>query len=69
MHATTASPSQQDLFAKLAGYRGPVSLPGTRREIWWTGRVAIGLLYQPNRTERSLCTAERWIQEQLLRTS
>jgi hypothetical protein len=31
------------------GYVGPVALPGTGRMIWWTGRIAIGLRYAPNR--------------------
>lgn len=28
---------------------GLVQLPGTTRVVWWTGRVAIGLLYSPPR--------------------
>jgi hypothetical protein len=35
----------QQLIA-LQGYRGPVALPGTRRYVWWTGRVAIGLRFE-----------------------
>ena len=31
------------------GYRGPVALPGTGRVVYWTGRVAIGLRYEPPR--------------------
>lgn len=27
------------------GYAGPLHLPGTGRMVWWTGRVAIGLLH------------------------
>ena len=30
-----------------AGYVGPLAIPGTGRLIWWTGRVAIGLRYEP----------------------
>ena len=28
-------------------YVGPVALPGTGRMIFWTGRIAIGLRYEP----------------------
>lgn len=28
------------------GYRGPVMLPGTGRMVYWTGKVAIGMLHQ-----------------------
>jgi hypothetical protein len=28
------------------GYVGPLLLPGTGRLVFWTGRVAIGLLHQ-----------------------
>ena len=31
------------------GHVGEFVIPGTRRRVWWTGRVAIGLLYQPER--------------------
>lgn len=31
------------------GHVGPVMLPGTGRMVWWTGRVAIGLRYEPPR--------------------
>jgi hypothetical protein len=29
------------------GYVGEFVMPGTGRHVWWTGRVAIGLRYQP----------------------
>ena len=29
------------------GHVGLAALPGTNREVWWTGRVAIGLLCEP----------------------
>lgn len=29
------------------GYTGPVTLPGTGRMVYWTGRVAIGLRARP----------------------
>jgi hypothetical protein len=31
------------------GHVGEFVIPGTGRRVWWTGRVAIGLLYQPER--------------------
>ena len=31
------------------GHVGPVLLSGTGRSVWWTGRVAIGLRYEPPR--------------------
>jgi hypothetical protein len=29
-----------------AGHIGLVDLPGSNRQVWWTGRVAIGLRYE-----------------------
>lgn len=48
---------------------GLVALPGTGRLIWWTGRVAIGLRYQPaeRMTSPAASTSGRWIQNLLLR--
>lgn len=34
------------------GYVGPAFIPGTGKPIWWTGRVAIGLRWQPPRVQR-----------------
>lgn len=31
------------------GHVGEFVIPATGRRVWWTGRVAIGLLYQPQR--------------------
>jgi hypothetical protein len=31
------------------GHHGPVLLSRTGRTVWWTGRVAIGLRYEPPR--------------------
>jgi hypothetical protein len=46
-------------------YKGPVSLP-TGREVYWTGRVAIGLNYKaPRHVEMS--SNEEWLQKVLLR--
>lgn len=30
------------------GSVGPMVLPGSHRKVWWTGRVAIGLRYEPS---------------------
>ena len=45
---------------------GPVSLPGTGRTIWWTGRVAIGLRHQPMRSCGPVTQSELWLQGLLL---
>jgi hypothetical protein len=34
------------------GHVGPYFMSGLGRMIWWTGRVAIGLRYEPLRDER-----------------
>lgn len=48
---------------------GLVALPGTGRLIWWTGRVAIGLRYQPvvRSASPAASSSSRWIQSLLLR--
>jgi hypothetical protein len=48
-----------------AGYVGEYVIPGSGRHVWWTGRVAIGLLY---RRERHDGTGQSgvWIQDLLL---
>jgi hypothetical protein len=50
-----------------AGYVGPFVFPGTGRMIWWTGRVAIGLLHQPQPRREPLTEASRWAQDLLMR--
>ncbi|HEX6704513.1 MAG TPA: hypothetical protein VF169_07105 [Albitalea sp.] len=47
------------------GHVGPVTLPGTGRTVWWTGRVAIGLLHEPRR-QAGLSESARWVQALLL---
>ena len=44
------------------GHVGEFVIPGTGRRVWWTGRVAIGLLHQPQRQVESV----RWIQDLML---
>jgi hypothetical protein len=46
---------------------GPVTLPGTGRTVYWTGRVAIGLRHQPSRSyETPVPHSTLWLQELLL---
>ena len=47
-------------------YRGPVSLPGSGRTIWWTGRVAIGLRHQAPCHGAAPGRSAAWIQSLLL---
>ena len=49
------------------GHIGPVLLSETGRTIWWTGRVAIGLRYQPPRYSQSYGQSALWLQDVLLR--
>lgn len=49
------------------GYRGPAVLPGTGRPIYWTGRVAIGLLHEPAANQPRMQTqAQAWVQDLLI---
>ena len=47
------------------GHVGPFVIPGTGRLVWWTGRVAIGLRHQPQRSE-PLGQSSMWIQRLML---
>ncbi len=47
------------------GHVGEFVMPGTGRTIWWTGRVAIGLLYQPQRHAEALSRSALWLQDLL----
>lgn len=49
------------------GHTGPVLLSDTGRTVWWTGRVAIGLRYQPPRHQGAHGQSALWIQNVLLR--
>ncbi len=50
------------LSSVAPGYVGPVVLP-TGREVWWTGRVAIGLRHPDHaRTTHALPESGRWVQ-------
>ena len=48
------------------GHTGPVSLSGTGRTVWWTGRVAIGQRYEPPRHSQSSGLSALWLQDVLL---
>ncbi|HEV7912972.1 MAG TPA: hypothetical protein VGP22_04350 [Albitalea sp.] len=50
-----------------AGYVGPFVFPGTGRMVWWTGRVAIGLLHQPQPRCEAVNEATLWAQDLLTR--
>jgi len=51
------------------GHVGPVHLSGTGRTVWWTGRVAIGLRYEPLRERAPAGESALWIQNVLLRAA
>ena len=48
------------------GHVGPLTLPGTDRQVWWTGRVAIGLRYERQHTQGALGQSAAWLQTLLL---
>jgi hypothetical protein len=48
------------------GHVGEFVIPGTGRRVWWTGRVAIGLLHQPERYFEPVAQSSLWIQELML---
>ena len=60
-HHTAAPP-----VAIPPGHVGPVTMPGSGRTIWWTGRVAIGLRHQPTRFNEPVTQSSMWIQRLLL---
>lgn len=48
------------------GHVGPVLLPGTNREVWWTGRVAIGLRYERPPRAEPMGQSAMWLQALML---
>lgn len=46
---------------------GEFVIPGTGKHVWWTGRVAIGLRYEPPRRCDATRESSRWLQSLLLR--
>ncbi len=49
------------------GHIGPVLLSDTGRTVWWTGRVAIGLRYEPRPHVDATSQSALWIQDVMLR--
>jgi hypothetical protein len=49
-----------------AGHIGEFVIPGTGRRVWWTGRVAIGLMHRPERYFEPVAESSLWIQELML---
>ena len=65
---TTALPPLLDADYALvppSATPGWVSLPGSGRQIYWTGRVAIGLRHQSRRAPQTTISSD-WIQSLLL---
>ena len=48
------------------GHVGEYVIPGSGRRVWWTGRVAIGLLHQPERSADATTQSALWIQRLML---
>lgn len=48
------------------GHVGEFVIPGTGKRVWWTGRVAIGLRYQPQRCLEPSSASAQWIQSLML---
>ena len=49
------------------GHVGPLTLPGTGRTVWWTGRVAIGLRHEASRARsHAVSSSALWIQSLLI---
>jgi hypothetical protein len=48
------------------GHVGEFVIPGTGKRVWWTGRVAIGLLHQPEQYFESTAQSSLWIQKLML---
>jgi hypothetical protein len=51
------------------GHVGEFVIPGTGRRVWWTGRVAIGLLHRPQRCIEPVSQSSNWIQSLMLASS
>lgn len=62
----SARPHAQPPFLPIDDHVGMICLPGTQREVWWTGRVAIGLRYERDARTTPHGESARWIQDLLL---
>ena len=58
--------AETPIFKVPKDYVGPVTVPGTGREVYWTGRVAIGLRHEAPRRIETLGSQEVWVQKLLL---
>ena len=56
-------------MAMPPGQVGEYVIPGTGRLVWWTGRVAIGLLHQPQRYFEPVSKSSLWLQQLMLANS
>ena len=65
IHQNSAAPHA----AMPPGHVGEFVIPGTGRLVWWTGRVAIGLLHQPQRYFEPVSKSSLWLQELMLGSS
>ncbi len=54
-------------FSVPKGHFGPLVISATGRMVWWTGRVAIGLRYEPPRYVETQGQSAEWIQRVLLK--
>jgi hypothetical protein len=66
-HSTTPLKCGESGADLPKGYIGPVLLSDTGRTVWWTGRVAIGLRYQPPRRSELVSRSALWLQDVLLK--
>ncbi|MEQ1682216.1 MAG: hypothetical protein ABL916_01105 [Burkholderiaceae bacterium] len=60
-HSASAPP-----VAIPPGHVGEFVIPGTGRTVWWTGRVAIGLLHKPERYFEAMSESSLWLQSLML---
>ena len=65
IHQNSAAPPE----AMPPGHVGEFVIPGSGRLVWWTGRVAIGLLHQPQRHSEPVSQSSLWLQELMLGNS
>ena len=50
------------------GYVGPIYM-SNGRQVWWTGRVAIGLRHRPPLRNTEMTESARWLQRLMLENS
>jgi hypothetical protein len=66
MIQSMSNPAADSLPWIPEGHRGPVSLPGTGRTVYWTGRVAIGLRHERAHQSAPTSQSAQWVQELVL---